>query len=126
MPWDVDKTWGSVGGSISGYQSFGENARATLGLRVGGRSTFGKTPYYKAAYIGGGEFFSGNSTVRGFRAQRFAGDHSVYGNADLRIFLARIKIVVPGDFGVMGFGDVGRVPRGGRPVHDRERHFVAQ
>ena len=47
--------------------------------------------------------------MRGFRAQRFAGNSSVFGNADLRIFLARIKLVVPGDIGVFGFGDIGRV-----------------
>lgn len=107
--WDVEKTWGSVEGSLSGYLSPGDGTRATLGLRIGGKRTFGRTPYYAAAYIGGGEFFSGDMSVRGYRAQRFAGDASVFGNADLRIFLTRVKLVVPGDLGVFGFGDVGRV-----------------
>ena len=31
------------------------------------------------------------------------------GNADLRIFLARTKLIVPTDFGVLGLADVGRV-----------------
>ncbi len=87
----------------------GEKGRATLGLRVGGKGTFGRTPYYAAAYIGGGEFFSGSAVVRGYRAQRFAGDGSLYANADLRVFIARVKLIVPTDFGVLGFGDVGRV-----------------
>lgn len=107
--WDVDESYGSVGGSLSGYVSAGENARATLGLRVGGEATFGKVPYFDRATIGGGRFFSGSATNRGFRQRRFAGDQSVFGNADLRIVLGRAKIIVPSDFGLMGFFDVGRV-----------------
>jgi hypothetical protein len=107
--WDVERTWGSVEGSVSGFLSAGEGDRVTFGLRIGGKRTFGKPPYYAAAYIGGGEFFSGSAAVRGYRAQRFAGDGSVFGNADLRVFLTRLKLLVPGDLGVLGFGDVGRV-----------------
>ena len=47
--------------------------------------------------------------MRGLRAQRFAGDSSVFGNLDLRVFVARLKVVVPSDVGVLAFGDVGRV-----------------
>jgi hypothetical protein len=107
--WDVTRTWGAIEGSISGFLSIGENDRATLAIRIGGRDTYGRTPYFRAAYIGGGEFFSGGSTVRGFRAERFVGESSVYGNLDLRVVLGRVKLVVPGDFGVLAFGDIGRV-----------------
>ena len=34
--WDVDKTWGAIEGSVSGYLSVGAQDRATLALRVGG------------------------------------------------------------------------------------------
>jgi hypothetical protein len=47
--------------------------------------------------------------VRGLRAQRFAGDASVYGNLELRLFLVRTQLFLPLDIGVFGFGDVGRV-----------------
>jgi hypothetical protein len=107
--WDVDKTWGAIEGSVSAFLSAGKGDRATLALRVGGRETWGRTPYFKAAYIGGGDFFSGNSNVRGLRANRFAGDSSVFGNLDLRVFVARLKVAVPSDIGVLAFGDVGRV-----------------
>jgi hypothetical protein len=107
--WDVKETWGAVEGSLSTFLTAGENGRATLALRAGGRHTFGKTPYFKAAFIGGSEFFSGMTSVRGFRAQRFAGDSSVFFNGELRLFIARIKLLIPGDFGIYGFGDVGRV-----------------
>jgi len=106
---DVEKTYGSLRGSLAGYLSVGKDARATLALRVGGEETFGRTPFFDQAYIGGGRFFSGVTTNRGFRTRRFGGDSSVFGNADLRVFLVRLKIVVPGDLGVVGFADVGRV-----------------
>jgi hypothetical protein len=107
--WDVTRTWGAIEGSIASYWSVGENDWATLAIRVGGRDTYGRTPYFRAAFIGGGEFFSGGATVRGLRAERFAGESSVYGNLDLRVVLGRVKLIVPGDFGVLGFADVGRV-----------------
>jgi hypothetical protein len=107
--WDVKSTWGAIEGSVSAFLTAGGDGSATLALRVGGRDTFGSTPYFKSAFIGGGSFFSGGATVRGLRAERFAGDASVFGNLELRLFLARIKLIVPTDVGVFGFGDVGRV-----------------
>lgn len=107
--WDVGKTYGSIHGALSGYLSFFEGARITLALRAGGQQNFGRVPFFDLAYVGGGRFFTGASTNRGFRTRRFAGDASIYGNADLRIVLFRPKIIVPGDFGIQGFADVGRV-----------------
>ena len=80
-----------------------------LDTRERRKETFGRTPYFDLAYIGGGRFFSGTSTARGFRTRRFAGDSAVYGNVDVRVVLARLKFIVPGDIGVQGFFDVGRV-----------------
>ena len=87
------------------------HASIPLALRVGGMATFGRTPYFDAAYLGGGGTFTGDVTIRAYRAQRFAGDESVFGNADLRILLGRVKLLFPGDYGVLGFFDVGRVFR---------------
>jgi hypothetical protein len=33
----------------------------------------------------------------------------VYGNAELRVFVRRMRILLPGEFGLLGLGDVGRV-----------------
>ncbi|MEZ4282078.1 MAG: hypothetical protein R3F21_20945 [Myxococcota bacterium] len=107
--WGVERTYGSLRGSLAGYLSPGEQDRVTLAVRVGGQRNFGRTPYFDLAYVGGGRFFSGATSNRGFRTQRFAGEASVYGNADLRVALFRPKIVVPGDLGVHAFVDVGRV-----------------
>jgi hypothetical protein len=112
--WDVESTWGAIEGSASAFLTLGakgldEKGRATLALRVGGRETFGTIPYFKAAFIGGGDFFSGGPSVRGYRDQRFAGNSSFFADFELRLFLARIKLLIPGDFGILGFADVGRV-----------------
>jgi len=114
---DVVSTWGSLEGSASVYltgrKEWGEHwgwlERFTLALRVGGRATWGLVPYFEAAFIGGGDFFSGHASVRGFRDQRFAGDYSFFSNNEVRVFLLRTKLLVPGDVGLLGFGDVGRV-----------------
>jgi hypothetical protein len=107
--WDVTRTWGSVEGSVSAFLSVGENDRITLAARIGGRDTYGRTPYFKAAFLGGGEFFSGGSTVRGFRAERFAGESSAFANLEIRAVVARVKLIVPGDFGLVAFVDTGRI-----------------
>ena len=107
--WDVTRTWGAIEGSVTGFWTVGNNDRATFAVRVGGRDTYGRVPYFKAAFIGGGDFFSGGATVRGFRAERFAGESSLYGNLDIRVMVGRAKLIVPGDFGFLVFGDIGRV-----------------
>ena len=107
--WDVEKSYGTIQGAISGYLSVGKEAKATLGVRLGGQETWGRLPYFDYAYIGGGRFFSGTATNRGYRSRRFAGNSSLYMNTDLRVVLGRVKLIVPGDVGVHGYFDVGRV-----------------
>ena len=75
----------------------------TLATRVGGKHVWGTFPFHEAAYIGGG------NNVRGLREQRFGGRSSLYGSAELRATLGRLSILFPVDFGVFGFGDLGRV-----------------
>ena len=73
---------------------------------------WGTFPYYEAAFIGGSD------NVRGLREQRFAGDASVYGSAELRVFVTHFFLLFPADFGVLGLSDVGRVySKGQSPVN---------
>ena len=102
--------------------SAGENAWATLGVRIGGKTTFGPTPFFDQAELGGGRFLSGLTNNRGFLSRRFLGDSSAYANADLRVVLARVKLIVPGDIGLLGFFDVGRVFLDGDSENSREWH----
>ncbi|MGH7731912.1 MAG: BamA/TamA family outer membrane protein, partial [Candidatus Eiseniibacteriota bacterium] len=101
---DVTDPFGAVRGEASGYLSAGDPAVATLALRVGGIKVWGDTvPFHEAAFVGGA------STVRGFAENRFAGDAGVYGNAELRLRVAKFFLLLPGDLGVFGLADVGRV-----------------
>lgn len=98
--WDVVTTFGKVSGLASTYLSAGP---ATLALRAGGEKVFGDFPWFESAFLGG------RTTIRGWHEQRFAGDASAYGNAELRLHVARVPIVVPADVGIFGLADVGRV-----------------
>jgi hypothetical protein len=102
--WDVDSgAFGEVHGEIATYVTASMPLEPTLALRVGGKKVWGTFPFQEAAFIGG------RSTVRGFQEQRFAGDASLYGNAELRLYLSKFYLLLPGEFGVFGLGDVGRV-----------------
>jgi hypothetical protein len=107
--WDVVDTYGSLRGSIAGYWTVGDQDRFTFATRGGAEAVFGKYPYQQAAYLGGGGAFTGESTIRGYRQNRFAGDELVFGNFDLRVFVARVKLIFPGELGVLACTDVGRV-----------------
>ena len=109
--WDAQDSFGEVDGNANVYVG---GKFATLALRAGGKRVFGDYPYFDAAYIGGGGVPTGalaepGFTVRGFRAHRFGGDGSVYGNSDLRLRLGTITLIVPTHVGVFGLFDVGRV-----------------
>ncbi len=106
---DATGVWAELGGSLSAYFSFFDRGRLALSTRVGGRLALGDYPYFAAAFLGGGAMFRGDVSARGLRVNRFAGDASVFGNADLRLYLFKFKLLLPFDFGVHGFGDIGRV-----------------
>jgi hypothetical protein len=108
--WDVEETYGWVEGDVSTYLTAGSRGRVTLALRAGGRHMLGERyPFFNAATAGGGGFFSGQDAVRGLWPSRFIGDSSVFGNADLRLYLSRFFLALPGEWGLFGFGDAGRV-----------------
>jgi outer membrane protein assembly factor BamA len=108
--WDVKRgAFGEVHGDVATYLSAtSAPLQPTLALRAGGKRVWGDYPFFEAAFIGG------SSTVRGFRPQRFAGDAAVYGNAELRLSLARVFIILPAEMGVFGLADGGRVYVGGQ------------
>ena len=101
--WDVDSTFGEVHGEAITYLSARAPLDPTLAIRVGGRKLWGRYPFFEAAFIGGA------STVRLGRVNRYAGDASAYGSTEVRLSLARIKLILPADFGVFGLADAGRV-----------------
>jgi Omp85 superfamily domain len=100
---DVVSTFGDVRGEVAFLQPIAILSTPTLALRAGGEKVWGTYPYFEAAYIGGVR------TLRGFPSQRFAGDASLYGSAELRIPLTDLYIFVPGRLGIFALGDTGRV-----------------
>lgn len=101
--WDVDSTFGEVHGEAATYLTARAPLSPTLAIRVGGKKIWGQYPYFESAFIGGA------STVRLGRVNRYAGDASAYGSAELRVALAHLELVLPAQVGVFGLGDVGRV-----------------
>ena len=101
--WDVTSTFGKVHGTVATYLTAPLPLRPTLALRVGGERVWGTFPFQEGAYIGGG------NTVRGLYSRRFLGDASAYGNAELRLRVASFDFLAPGNLGVFGLSDVGRV-----------------
>ncbi len=75
----------------------------TFAFLAGGKMTFGSPPFQEAAYLGG------IKSLRGFSQNRFAGESSLYGTAELRLTLGRFLLLLPNTFGVLGLVDAGRV-----------------
>jgi hypothetical protein len=98
--WHVVYGFGSVSADASAYWSVGDPPAATLALRAGGADVSGTVPFHEAVYVGG------ETTVRGYPEQRFAGGTGAYANAELRLSVGRLSV---GEVGVFGLGDVGRV-----------------
>lgn len=98
---DVTESFHGLDGSIAGFVG---NPRIELGLRVGGRKLWGAYPFFESATIGG------SHDVRGYDTNRFRGDSSLFGNAEVRLGLGRRKNpVLPIQWSLIGYYDVGRV-----------------
>ena len=95
--------YGSAGVQAAWFLSPGKQNSFTLVARGAGRVAFGDYPYFEAAYLGGAR------SLRGFPANRFAGDASLLGSAEARLRLFNTYILVPGQLGVFGVADYGRV-----------------
>ncbi len=100
---DVTDAFGRVGAVASTYLSPPMVGEPTLAFRVGAEKVWGRFPFHESAFIGG------PTSLRGWRRQRFAGDAALYGNVDLRLFLSKFYLILPGDVGVFGLADAGRV-----------------
>jgi hypothetical protein len=97
--WDA-QGFGGVEATLRGYLV---GRRAMLAARIGGRRVFGEYPWFEAAFVGGGK------SLRSFRKNRFAGDASLYGSVEARVWLFRGRLFAPGRWGAFGLVDAGRV-----------------
>jgi hypothetical protein len=87
------------------YASLTDNATMGAIFRLGAGHIFGKNyEYFQALSLGA------HNVLRGYRKNRFSGSSLMYASTELRVRIIKSQsYVLPGDFGVMGFYDLGRV-----------------
>lgn len=86
------------------YLSFKLPSTLVVANRVGTAHNIGDYEFFNANILGG------RTNLRGYRATRFYGDTFFYHNIDLRLKLFSFRsYIFPGQFGILGFHDTGRV-----------------
>lgn len=101
---DDSKSYMQVIPEIALYKNLSKNSMVVIAERLGGAVTIGKSAFYQSAFLGGHE------NLLGFRQYRFAGEHMLYNNLEIRIKLGNfVNYILPGQVGVTGFYDAGRV-----------------
>ena len=86
------------------YQKIDSGARLVLSDRVGGGVSVGDPAFYQSMFLGG----QGN--LLGYLQNRFAGQQMAFNNFQARYKIANIAgYILPGQIGVTGFYDIGRV-----------------
>ncbi|WP_426668040.1 BamA/TamA family outer membrane protein [Mucilaginibacter sp. McL0603] len=92
-----------ITGEAAFYVHFADTV-ITLADRIGGGATFGDAAFYQSLFLGG----QGN--LLGYKTYRFAGKDMAFNNFEARIKLFSLaSYVLPGEFGLSGFFDTGRV-----------------
>jgi len=97
-----DFAFGKVNADMRVYLPAKIRTDLVFAFHAGGEKTFGTYLFYHASVIGG------TNTVRGYTRERFAGDASAFGQAEIRASLATINFI-PAQLGLTLFGDAGRV-----------------
>jgi Omp85 superfamily domain len=92
-----------AGFDVRTYLTFKLFTPMTLALRLGGAKNFGDYPFFSAVFLGG------VGDLRGYNKKRFAGDAAAFGQVELRAYLGKIKLILPGEIGFHLFNDTGRV-----------------
>ena len=87
------------------YASLSEERKFVTVLKFGGGRILSKNfEYFQAIDLGS------DNVLRGFRKQRFSGSSALYASAEERVKLFKSQsYILPGDVGIIGFYDVGRV-----------------
>ncbi len=100
---DVEETFTRALFDVRGYWTADSFTEITFALRAGGGKSWGKYPYYAAQFIGGA------SSLRGYSRERFSGDAALFGQAEMRMFLGKMRFIIPGRVGINIFAETGRV-----------------
>tara|TARA_R110002049_G_scaffold242357_1_gene416167 strand:+ start:10614 stop:14318 length:3705 start_codon:yes stop_codon:yes gene_type:complete len=100
-----ENTFGYLNSHLGFYNSLSKNRKLVLKTDLRTQLRFGEDiVFYQAANIGG------QSGLRAYRTQRFTGQNSLIGNADLRYSFDSFKTkLLPLQIGIFGGYDLGRV-----------------
>lgn len=94
--------------SFTWFQKIDSSARLVLSDRIGGGVSLGNPAFYQSMFLGG------QGSLLGYLKNRFAGQQMAYNNLQARLRLANIAgYILPGQLGITGFYDVGRVWQNG-------------
>lgn len=87
------------------YATVSDASKVTAVLRAGGGKILnGEPEYFQTLTLGA------NNYVRGYRKNRFSGTSMLYGSGEVRFKLFKSNsLLFPGDVGVLGYYDIGRV-----------------
>jgi hypothetical protein len=100
---DVASSFAVFEGDIAGFATAGFlPGKPTLALRGGASKDWGDAPFFEAPSVGG------RRSLRGFLPGRFLGDAALYGSGELRLDFGGSP-VIPGEWGLYGLADLGRV-----------------
>jgi hemolysin activation/secretion protein len=102
---DADaKNFARLASDLRLYLSFRSDPRIVFAFRFGGAMNLGEYEFYQANFLGG------RDNLRGFRSNRYAGDHSFYQNTEMRVKLMNLRTYIfNGQTGFYLFNDLGRV-----------------
>jgi outer membrane protein assembly factor BamA len=91
--------------SMSIFAPLNQKEKFVAVLHLGGGHIFSEEfEYFQALNLGA------NNYMRGYRKNRFSGSSMLYGSLELRMKLLETKsYILPGDLGLIGFNDIGRV-----------------
>jgi len=101
--YDIPETFYMAGFDLRTYLTAEPISFATLALRAGGSKVFSKYPFYAGATVGG------QNSLRGYNDGRFSGDAAVFGQAELRLFITELNLILKSKIGINVFAETGRV-----------------
>jgi hypothetical protein len=101
---DYSKSYLQFVGHFTFYKSLDSKSDFVFTNRTGGGYTVGKSTFYQSLFLGG------HGNLQGYHQFRFAGDHMIYNNTEVRIRLANLaSYILPGQLGLTSFYDIGKV-----------------
>ena len=96
-------SFSKLSGDVRYYISSSFLPLSVIAFRISGEKNFGSYPFFESAFLGG------NGSLRGFAKNRFAGEGSLLGSTELRLYLFKFFFQVPVYFGITALSDAGRV-----------------